>query len=190
MIASTDRPRTSAPEDDDAPLMAQRIIVDARARTAMLRRQASAQTATVCEAAEREAEKVRNQAAAQAAAIRQAAERQAAELRAAVARQLAGADDRPAANPLPRPAAKPAVIIRKAHPAGRQTRAVRKVAAALVALCLVGVVGGAVEVDLHGFAFFIFRDAGAGAGNSQNLNENQGPGQPDAPKPQHHAAHR
>jgi hypothetical protein len=65
----------------------------------------------------------------------------------------------------------------------------RKVVSALAVLALTGVTGGAVEVGLHGFAFFIFRDAGAGAGNSQNLNENQGPGQPDAPKPHHQGAH-
>ena len=56
----------------------------------------------------------------------------------------------------------------------------------LVLVALVGVIGGATEISLHGFSFFLFRNAGAGAGNSQNLEEDQGPGQSDAPGAQHH----
>ena len=61
----------------------------------------------------------------------------------------------------------------------------RKVAIAFVALALVGVISAAVEIDLHGFSFFLFRNTGAGAGNAHGLNENQGPGQPDAPGAHH-----
>jgi hypothetical protein len=61
----------------------------------------------------------------------------------------------------------------------------RKVQVAFVALSLVGVSSGAAEIAMHGFSFFLFRNAGAGAGNSHNLNENQGPGQPDVPRAHH-----
>ena len=193
MIAKDRRPSVPlAADDDDAAWIAQRIVLDAGAQAARLRRQASARTATICETAEREAEAVWRQASARADAIRQAAEREAAELRASVlklsagpaapAGQVATAAVQPATAPPRRLAAKP-----PAKPKGRQVRAMRKVAAAFVVLTLAGVTTGAVEVELHGFSFFLFRNAGAGAGNSRDLNENQGPGQPDAPKPHHQA---
>jgi hypothetical protein len=174
-------------QDDDAARIAQRIVLDAGAQAARLKLEASAQTATIRESAEREAELVWRQASAQAAAIREAAEREAAELRAAVTKLSAGpgesvhADDRPAATS-PRPAARSGVGGRS-DTKGRQVRAVRKVVTAFVVLSLAGGATGAVEAELHGLSFFLFRNAGAGAGNSRGLNENQGPGQPDAPKP-------
>ena len=58
---------------------------------------------------------------------------------------------------------------------------------ALVAVFLVGAVSGTTEIALHGFSFFVFRNAGAGAGNSRNLDENQGPDQRDAPGAHHKA---
>jgi hypothetical protein len=181
-------------------------VLEAGAQAARLRRLASAQTATICETAEREAEIVWRQASAQATAIREAAEREAAELRAAVmklsagpselvyadgdvasmVKQISRPDDGPAATPQWRPAAKPGAL-GKANTRGRQVRAMRRVAAAFLVLSLAGVTNGAVELKLHGLSFFLFRNAAAGAGNSSNLNENQGPGLPDAPKPHHQA---
>jgi hypothetical protein len=82
---SATRPRAPAPEDsEDAVWIAQRMVLDAGAQAARLRRQASVQAATICEAAERETEMIWQQASAQAAAIREAAEREAAQLRATV----------------------------------------------------------------------------------------------------------
>ncbi len=83
----------------------------------------------------------------------------------------------PRRNPRPRPDAKPK----------SRERAWHKMIAALVILTLVGVVGAATEIGLHGLSFFVFRNAGAGAGNARNLNENQGPGQRDAPGAHHQA---
>lgn len=209
MVLSPSRPKPapSAPRggkppgeaefrDDDA-WIAQWIVLDAGAQAARLKRQASAQTATICETAERQAEEIRHQASVQAAAIREAAEREAAELRAIVMKLSAGSGDlaygnggvsaKPAATPPRRPAAKPGVPGR-ANTKGRQARAMHKAVAALVVLSLAGVATGAVEIKLHGFSFFVFRNTGAGAGNSRDLEENQGPGQPGAPKPHHPAA--
>jgi hypothetical protein len=152
--------------------------------------------AAISAAAEREAAEIRRQASAQSAAIREAAEREAAELRAAVMEtphavvyvtedlssparpgvQVTNPATRPARNPRTRPGT---------ATKGRQVRAMRKVVVCFVALSLVGVTSGTVEIALHGFSFFLFRNAGAGAGNSRNLNENQGPGQPDAPGAHH-----
>lgn len=96
---------------------------------------------------------------------------------------------RPAAEPGTRPATKPASRPgSKPKPKGRQLGAMRKMAAALVVALTVGLISGATEIALHGFSFFMFRNAGAGAGNSQDLEENQGPGQPDAPGTHHHKA--
>ena len=176
-------------DDDDAAWIVQRLAVDAGAQAARLRRQASAQTATICETAEREAEIIWRQASARATAIREAAEREAAELRSAVIKLSAGPGEL-VAQPEIRPAVKkPAVEKPAAKPKGRQVRAMRKVAAAFVVLSLVGVTSGAVELKLHGLSFFLFRNAGAGAGNSGDLQENQGPGQPDAPSPKKSVAH-
>jgi hypothetical protein len=171
--------------------------LDAGAQAARLKRQASAQTATICETAERQAEEIRLQASAQAAAIREAAEREAAQLRAIVMKLSAGSGDlayggagtsaKLAITPQRRPAAKPGTPGR-ANTKGRQARAMRKAVAALVVLSLAGATAGAVEIKLHSFSFFLFRNTGAGAGNSGDLEENQGPGQPDAPKPRHPAA--
>jgi hypothetical protein len=90
-----------------------------------------------------------------------------------------GVSRRRDAKPMP----KPAGAVK-----GRQVSAWHKMVAALVALSLIGVGSAAAEIDLHGFSFFVFRNAGAGAGNVRNLNENQGPGQPDAPGARNQAA--
>jgi hypothetical protein len=88
---SATRPGALAPEDtDDAVWIAQRMVLDAGAQAARLRRRASVQAATICAAAERETEMIWQQASAQAAAIREAAEREAAELRAALMKLSAG----------------------------------------------------------------------------------------------------
>src|SRR6266542_3880106 len=92
---------------------------------------------------------------------------------------------RPATEPTARPGARPSArrAARSAtKPNGRQVKALRKVVIALMAVFLVGAVSGTTEIALHGFSFFVFRNAGAGAGNSRNLEENQGPGQRDAPR--------
>jgi hypothetical protein len=78
---------------DDDTWTAQWIVLDAGVQAARLRRQASAQTAAICEAAEREAAKIQRQASMQAAAIRDAAEREAAQLQAIVATLSAGSGD-------------------------------------------------------------------------------------------------
>jgi len=95
---------------------------------------------------------------------------------------------RPATKPTARPGARPSArrAARSAtKPNGRQVKALRKVVIALMAVFLVGAVSGTTEIALHGFSFFVFRNAGAGAGNSHNLDENQGPGQRDAPGAHH-----
>ncbi len=191
------RPSTPAPEDlDDAVWIAQRMVLDAGAQAARLRRQASVQTAAIREAAEREAETVWQQASAQAATIREAAEREAAGLRAAVMKLSAGpgglggvaayvtgslagfapSATEPAAQPVTRPARRP-----QGPP--RQLVAFRAAAVATAALLLIALTAGITEVALHGFPFFVFRSAGTGETGSGGLQEDQGPGQPDAPKP-------
>jgi hypothetical protein len=120
---SATRPSTLASEDwDDAVWIAQRMVLEAGAQAARLRRLASVQAATICEAAEREAEMVWQQASVQAAEIREAAERDAAELRATVMKLSAAPDElvfiggdvasqeaaRPAGKPGTRSAGKPA----------------------------------------------------------------------------------
>jgi hypothetical protein len=194
---SATRPSTLAPEDtDDAAWIAQRMVLEAGAQAARLRRQASAQAATICEAAERETEIVWQQASAQAAAIRQAAEREAAQLRAAVmklsAGPLASIDRDVASLQAARLAGQPG-IRRAAEPGARPARrplgpprqlvAIRVAAAATSALFLFALAAGTTEVALHGFAFFVFRSAGTGETSPHGLQEDQGPGQPDAPKP-------
>jgi len=88
---SATRSGTLAPEDtDDAVWIAQHMVLEAGVEAARLRRQASARTATICEAAERETEMIWEQASAQAAALREAAEREAAQLRAIVMKLSAG----------------------------------------------------------------------------------------------------
>ena len=195
---STTRPRTLASEDpDDAAWIAQRMVLDAGAQAARLRRQASVQAATVREAAEREAETIWLQASRSAAAIREASEREAAQLRATVMRVSAAPDlvvTEPEASPAPGRAAEPGPR-RAADPGTRQARkpqgpprqlvAFRVAAAATAALFLFALVAGTTEVALHGFSFFVFRSSGTGetGRGAGGLQEDQGPGQPDAPKP-------
>ena len=95
--------------------------------------------------------------------------------------------------PGPELPAKPGVSPRRTKPEtqadktkNRQVSAARKVTAALVALTLAGVATGAVEVVLHGPAFFVFRANGAGASQT-GPEEDQGPGQPNAPGAHHNA---
>jgi hypothetical protein len=189
---SATRSSTLAPEEwDDAVWIAQRMVLDAGAQAARLRRQASVQAATICEAAERETELVWQQASAQAAAIREAAEREAAQLRAAVMKLSAGplvnldgdVASQEAARLVGKPgtrtagklATKPAARLRtgrEAEPVTRPARrpqgpprqlvAVRVAAAATSALFLFAVATGATELGLHGFKFFVFRSGGTG----------------------------
>jgi hypothetical protein len=174
---SATRPSTPAPEDgDDAVLVAQRMVLDAGAHAARLRRQASAQAATIREAAERETEMIGQQASAQAAAIREAAERQAADLRATVIKISTSPGTTLAAAAGIRP-------VRRAQGSPRQLVAIRVAAAATAALLFAALAAGTTELALHGFAFFVFRAAGTGETNGSGLQEDQGPGQPDAPKP-------
>jgi len=138
-----------------------------------------------------EASWVKREASAQAAAIREAAERETAELRAALIKISAefggvAVDVTENLTSPAKPATKPG-IRPGANRKGRQVSAMHKMVAAFVILSLVGTIGGTVEIAMHGFSFFLFRNAGAGAGNSRNLNENQGPGQPDAPGVHHKA---
>jgi hypothetical protein len=190
------RPRPLASEDpDDAVWIAQQMVLDAGAQAATLRRRASVQAATICEAAEREAETVWQLASVRAATIREAAERETAELRAAVMKLSSGPGElatktgatpetgtagRPTAKPGAGPGAKPA--LRPQRPS-RQLVAVRVAAAATAALFLFVLIAGTTEVVLHGFAFFVFRSTGTGESGPGALQEDQGPGQPDAPKP-------
>jgi hypothetical protein len=190
---SATRSSTLAPDGwDDAVWIAQRMVLDAGAQAARLRRQASVQAATICEAAERETEMVWQQASAQAAAIREAAEREAAQLRATVMKLSAGplvsfGGDVASldgaglvAKPGFRTAGRPA---RRPQGPPRQLVAIRVAAAATSALFLFALAAGTTELALHGFAFFVFRSAGTGETSSHGLQEDQGPGQPDAPKP-------
>jgi hypothetical protein len=98
---------------------------------------------------------------------------------------------RPTARP---PAARPGVSPRRspkprttAKPKARQVGAWRKMVALLVVMFMVGMTSAVTEIGMHGFSFFVFRNAGAGAGNSHDFEENQGPGQPDAPGAHHKA---
>jgi hypothetical protein len=190
---SATRSSTLAPEEsDDAVWIAQRMVLDAGAQAARLRRQASLQAATICETAERETEMVWQQASAQAAAIREAAEREAAQLRATVMRLSAGPlvnfDGEVASldgaglagQPGIRTAGRPA---RRPQGPPRQLVAIRVAAAATSALFLFALAAGTTELALHGFAFFVFRSAGTGETSPHGLQEDQGPGQADAPKP-------
>jgi hypothetical protein len=153
---SATRPSALAPEDTgDAVWIAQRMVLDAGAQAARLRRQASVQAATICAVAERETELIGQQASAQAAAIREAAERLAAELRAAVMKLSAGPGATRAAEPRTRSARRP-----QGPP--RQLVAARVAAAATAALCLFALTAGTAELALHGFAFFVFRSGGTG----------------------------
>jgi hypothetical protein len=100
---------------------------------------------------------------------------------------------RPATRSVSAPAAKPGVSPRRTKPEtqadkkkNRQVSAARKVTAALVALTLAGVAAGAVEVVLHGPAFFVFRANGSGASQT-GPEEDQGPGQRNAPGAHHNA---
>jgi hypothetical protein len=171
----------------DAVWVAQQMVLDAGAQAAMLRRLASVQTATICAAAEREAETIWQQASVRAATIREAAERETAELRATVMK-LSSAPGEPVTKPGPKPGAKPGVKP-ETGPAGRPQRpsrqlvAIRVAAAATAVLFLFALVAGTTEVVLHGFAFFVFRSTGTGESGPGALQEDQGPGQPDAPKP-------
>jgi hypothetical protein len=134
---SPTRPSTLAPEDcDDAAWIAQRMVLDAGAQAARLRRQASVQADAIRDAAERETELVWRQASVQADALREAAEREAARLRAIVMKLSAGPGElvnvdgqevfrpvgkpgtRTAAKPGPRTAARPATK-REAKPGTR-----------------------------------------------------------------------
>jgi hypothetical protein len=184
---SAARPGTLAPEDqDDAVWIARRMVLDAGTHAARLRRQASAQAASIREAAERETEMIGQQASVRAAAIREAAERQAADLRATVIKLSAGPGEQggplawPGTMRAAEPGARPA---RRLQGPPRQLAAIRVAAAATAALFLVALATGTTELALHGFAFFVFRAAGTGETSGAGLQENQGPGQPDAPKP-------
>ena len=158
--------------------------------------EAAWQSAAISEAAEREAAAIIRQACAQTEGISEDAAREAPGLRAAIAEMSAKVggvvyvteDLFSPAGPSAQPATRQATKL-LARPGtgtgGRQVRAMRKAAIAFVALFLVGVISGAVEIEIHGFSFFLFRNAGAGAGNSHDLNENQGPGQSGAPGADH-----
>jgi hypothetical protein len=181
-LAGRNATRTGMPasEDrDDAAWIAQRMVLDAGAQAARLRRQSSAQAATIREAAEREAEMIWQQASAQAATIREAAERETAQVRATVMKLSAAPGELGTsreAEPAPRPTRRP-------QRPPRQLAAVRVAAAATAALFFFALTAGTTEVVLHGFAFFVFRSAGTGETGPGGLQEDQGPGQPDAPKP-------
>jgi hypothetical protein len=188
------RPSMLTAEDtDDAVWTAQRMVLDAGVQAARLRRQATAQTATICEIAEREAETIWRQASARAAAMREAAEREAAQLQVTVMRlSAAGPVTEPAARPAGPPAARPSTARPRTSPARRpqgppprQLVAIRVAAVATAALLFFAFAAGVTEVALHGFAFFVFRSAGTGETPASGLQEDQGPGQPDAPRPAH-----
>ena len=177
--------------DAESVRIARWILSDAGDEASWVKREASAQAAAIREAAERKTAQIRRQAAMQAAAIREAAERETAELRAALIKISAefggvAVDVTENLTSPAKPATKPG-IRPGANRKGRQVSAMHKMVAAFVILSLVGTIGGTVEIAMHGFSFFLFRNAGAGAGNSRNLNENQGPGQPDAPGVHHKA---
>jgi hypothetical protein len=64
-----------------------------------------------------------------------------------------------------------------------RARANRRWLLVLAALILIPVLSATVMIGMHGFSFYIFRQAGIGQTGGDGLQENQGPGQPDAPKP-------
>ena len=173
---SATRSGTLAPEDtDDAVWIAQHMVLEAGVEAARLRRQASARTATICEAAERETEMIWEQASAQAAALREAAEREAAQLRAIVMKlsagplvnidghvagqEAVGLAGQPGIGRVAQPGTRPA---RRPQGPPRQLVAIRVAAAVTSALVLFALATGTAEVALHGFKFFVFRETGAG----------------------------
>ena len=58
----------------------------------------------------------------------------------------------------------------------------RKAVIAIAAAVSLALVGGATQLALRGYPFFVFRSAGTGATDNNGLQENQGPGEPDAPR--------
>lgn len=188
---SSTRPGALVSEDtDDAVWVAQRMVLDAGAQAARLRRQASVQAAAIREAAERESGLLGQRAGVQAAAIREASEREAARLRAVVmtlsaapveVKQATTGAAEPGTTRAAEPGARPP---RRPQGPPRQLVAARVAAAATTVLVLFALAAGTTELALHGFAFFAFRSAGTGeTGRVGGLQEDQGPGQPDAPKP-------
>jgi hypothetical protein len=63
---------------------------------------------------------------------------------------------------------------------GRQGRAATLMFAALLFLVSVGLYMGAVEANLHGMRFFVFRENGAGASET-GITDSQFPGHPGSP---------
>jgi hypothetical protein len=55
---------------------------------------------------------------------------------------------------------------------GRQRRFKNRMVFAYVMLLLIPLFVGVAEVAVHGFPFFVFRDADAGAGNGADLEDN------------------
>jgi hypothetical protein len=189
-VRGATRASTLAPGDaGDTVWEAQRMVLDAGAQAARLRQQASVQAATICAAAEREAETVWQQASIQAAAIREASERDAAALRATIMKLSAGpaelvtATDSETMPVIRRAAGAAAMPVRRPQGPPRQLVAIRVAAAATAGLCLLAATAGTAELVLHGYAFFVFRSAGTGETSPNGLREDQGPGQPDAPTP-------
>jgi hypothetical protein len=170
---SATRPSTLAPEDTgDAVWIAQRMVLDAGAQAARLRRLASVQAATICAAAERETELIWQQASVQAATIREAAERETADLRATVLKLSAGpgglvtVDGGVASQDVVRLVGKPGARraagtrpSRRPQRPPRQLVAFRVAATATAALFLFAVASAGVEVATFGFKFFVFRTA-------------------------------
>jgi hypothetical protein len=89
------------------------------------------------------------------------------------------------ARPAAKPAGKPGATGKPGTSAkGRQISAMHKMVAVFVAVFVVGVVAGSMEIAMQGLPFFVFRANGAGA-SLTGPKEDQGPGQPDAPGAHH-----
>jgi hypothetical protein len=176
----------------DADSEAAGIMADAAARADAARATAEREAAGIREEASAQAAEMRASAAQGAADLRQLAQSVLQSLTASggpiagaaaapatrpAGRPSTGAAGRPAARsatatrPAARPGAAPgsppapgpAVGPRTRQPGGtRQALAMRKVAACVAALCLLGAATGGSELALHGWKFFVFRGGGVG----------------------------
>ena len=98
----------------------------------------------------------------------------------------------PGANPDARPARRTTTPAGKAQKRPRQRQAMRIATGATATLLLFSVIAGAAEIGLHGFKFFVFREAGVGqtSGNETDqqflARQHAAPHHPAAPKGRHH----
>jgi hypothetical protein len=149
---------------------------------ATILRAAQQEAALIVRAAEREAAAIRRDAGREVAEQREAVMTMSADLGQLAAYVLDSLDKHAPWQARPQvPDGEELAQPPDAGPASRQVAAMRVMSVVFLVLLLVAVAGGATEIGMHGFEFFVFRSAGTGATDGSGLHENQGPGQLDAP---------